>query len=205
MKVAVDVDVRGTIEALRKMYGDVPDKAIPQALNRTLRTVRARTARAISAETGGRLAINVVRKRLTYRNATKVTLTATLTAQKGSASDLDKIRGATWQQDGAGVTVTVGDETYRVPHAFINKRKGRLGPVLLRAPQWGAQILGEPYDYRAKRLARHGPDYPVARIRVHVVPLEFVKQKIQMIMRDTAYERFPIDLNASVRHTLGIV
>jgi len=202
MRVDVEFNPEALQVQLRAIRADLQSGVIVRALNRTLTTVGAEAAREISKDLSPVLKIAQAKKALTFRKATRATLTARLIASRTK-----RIPAGLWRstETARGVRSTAPGIRGLILHAFLRKRYGRTA-VMIRS--WGPAAQTWPIvKTRFGRGSRinpgDSPDYPISEIYVPGVPQSFVRRVLSAKMRSIATRRFAqiIDQELKFRRT----
>jgi len=159
---SVKADVRDVTRMLNKVERKVVPQAASTALNKTARQVNTKISRHISATSG--IKVGEVKKRIQLLKASKNRLASSLWA-RGGRVPIDQLKGA--RQTKTGVRYNRGDgrkSTRR--HAFMHN-----GKAFRRKSLGGGKLVA--------RL-------PIERQKGPSVPLEFIRNESERIMRATA-------------------
>jgi hypothetical protein len=202
MRIDVAFDPEALQLQLRTLRTDIRSGVIVRALNRTLTTVGAEAAREISKDLSPVLKVAQAKKALTFRKATRTTLTARLIAAQKK-----RIPAGLWRssQVARGVRSTAPGIRGLILHAFLRKRYGRTA-IMIRSVTPKAQTwpIVKPRVGRGSRInPGDGPDYPISEIYVPGVPQSFVRRVLSAKMRSIATRRFAqiVDQELKFRRT----
>lgn len=166
-------------------------KAVPQAINRTMRTVRSRVVKQISSETSVKQ--KDVRTRMTMTSASAKSLTASLDAREAKAKNL----------------IHHVSKSQRNPQTFRRRLKKGFKHSGVKARAWGAP---KTYDGTFIGRGRGGNLRVFKRTGPARLPLEpvfgpsprrvFDGDKAAPLMSRTVAERFPIELSAAINNQI---
>ncbi|WP_338847917.1 phage tail protein [Massilia sp. W12] len=191
VKMAITVDVKGSMQAVLADIGrvrrDVVDKAVPRTLNKVIAQAKTAASREIRAA-GYKLKASTIKGALSTRKASAVQLTAVLTAS-GKPIPLIQYNA---RQVADGVSVDVKNGRKIIKHAFIavmpNGHKG----VFVR--------VGKKH----KKVTRNGKTrwtgLPIQELFGPSVPNGLVNKKVQTALNRLMKEKFPVILRQQIKH-----
>lgn len=127
--LAVKADMRPWVNAIEDLKGRAVTAQV-RAINRSTATARTAMTRLVSADM--QLKSATVRDRIVVKEATKVSLTASLTASLKRVPIYDFSAKGPYPSRGKGRGVTAKTATRRYPHAFIAQMKSGHSGVFQR-------------------------------------------------------------------------
>lgn len=200
MQIDLRIDAQGLLQRLDFVAGKRRDQLVAQALNGTAGTVRAAAAREISGALGGAIKTNQARKAVIIKpRATANSLLAVLKAVGRARLPLGEFPAT---QDATGVSVRIGRQRVRVPHAWLRTPRGwNRKAVRVRASSFKGQLYTQ-LDVRMKRVKHGGLDYPIAEVFAPGVPVLFADEKLRATMKRIAIERFAVLLRQQINRVL---
>jgi len=197
VSISADVDVRGALRDLKATYGKIPEKIIPQAINKVASKVRTEAAREISARMGPPFKVNVVRKSVKIYKASK---TKPVAVVQGRGRDVSLSRYPfKSSRKLPGVTAKIGKQRVFVEHAFYVPR---FKQIFIRATKSGPARYGSE-SYRAASGAKR-PDLPIQRLTAPGVEATMANEVILSKLRQIAEVRFPIEAERALRFSMGL-
>lgn len=201
MQVDVRVDARQALARLEALGPRVYGPSVARALNRTAGTVRKVAGKEIKDGLGGVLKSRYVKALMAIRpRATRSSLIAGVRALGRKYIPVGTFDPV---QTYGGTYVKIGKRRVFINHAWVAHPKGWARPaVRVRSADWKGQLV-DHVVVRRKRIARGGPDNPIAEILVPGVPALFVEKRLQNVMTITARKRFPEVLAQELRYQLS--
>jgi hypothetical protein len=180
LRVKVDFRKDAVVRQLDALKGAEKRAILKRGLNRAAVTVRAKGAREIADEVGGKVTVAEIKRAILVERATNTTLTAVVKALGKKRIPLMLYSP---RQTKAGVRVTIAGKTTDIAHAFITKSRGRRF-VAIRAASYKGRYYDDPgYHAATKRL-------PIAGLYAPGVPEKFVNAKILGAIRVAGEARF---------------
>lgn len=196
MQIDLRLEARDLLREVKRLGDDIEARVLVRALNRTGTTVRAEAARQVKAEGDLPLKIGEIKRAIRATKATRAKLEVVVSARGRQRIPLTAF-GA--RQTGKGVTVRIGGRRMVIPHAWIAPIRGGRDGVRIRAPGFKPQLF-DAVSYRARRISRAGPDYPIAEIMAPGVPQIFIQGRILRALREVGVARFKDVLAQELRY-----
>ena len=198
LRMSVEADVAGILAQFDDIRDPAP--AVARAINKTVTTVRAKTAQQIRAA-GYQIKSSDIKASLkTNRRATKLLLVAYLDAT-GRPIPLIKYGAREQRRPGGGVTVKVLHGTKLIQGAFIATMPTGHKGVFVRAGSAAHTALGLKGKHagirRGRTSYRHG--LPIVELYGPSVTAAFKSERVQSYMLDTAQKRFPVVLQQELK------
>lgn len=192
----IQVEVKSTLNALTARLDLLPKErmaAAVRALNRTITTVRAESARALQKDYPG-LKSAALKKRLRFTKATRTSLVARLTFRSGRFSIFHNWPGV--RQTNAGVRLS------RMPWAIETWDGTRVSPEVLRRA-----FIRRPAGNRGQEnvYIRVGnvPRYPIQGLVAPSVASAFAERRIGEQMARLARTRFAVVFQQEAKFRLS--
>lgn len=170
-----------------------PRQAVSRALNKTARTVTAKTARLIR-DTGYNIPVRDIKQSLNTKPASAENLGALVTAS-GRPIPLIRYGAREQRRPGGGVSVKVLRGKKFIRGAFIATMPTGHRGVFIRVGSAAHTLLSagrQRVVQRGKTSYKHG--LPIEELYGPSIPIAFVNQKVSAAMVGVARERFPIVL-----------
>jgi len=197
------INVQVDIDGLMAQFDDIkdPSPAVSRALNKTVTTVRAKTAQAIRGAGYNIKSSDIKASLKTNRKATQQLLVAYLDAT-GRPIPLIKYGAREQKRPGGGVAVKVLNGSKTIAGAFIATMPSGHKGVFVRVGSAAHAALGLTGKHSGIHLRKssykHG--LPILELYGPSVSGAFKRDTVQAAMEATARARFPVVLQQELNY-----